>query len=144
MLRKHGSKASYYHLMPGFNSRLDTLQAAILRVKLKHLDRWNELRCSRALLYNQLLIQIYSVEPPYVEEHNKHSCNYYTIRIKDSHLDRSEIRKQLESRGIQTAVYYPLSLHVQDVYKPLGYKQGDFPQSEQIQQQSFLYPCILN
>jgi len=140
MLRKHGSKASYYHLIPGFNSRLDTLQAAILRVKLKHLDRWNELRRSRALLYNQLLSQIGSVEPPYLEEHNKHSYKYYTIRMKDSHLDRSEFRKQLESSGIQTAVYYPLSLHLQEVYKPLGYKQGDFPQSERAQQQVFSLP----
>lgn len=140
ILRKHGAKAGYYHLIPGFNSRLDTLQASILRVKLKHLDRWNELRRSRALLYNQLLSQIDSVEPPYVEEHNKHSCNYYTICMKDSRLDRSEIRKQLESRGIQTAVYYPLSLHLQEVYKPLGYKQGDFPQSERAQQQVLSLP----
>jgi len=140
MLRKHGAKASYYHQIPGFNSRLDTLQAAILRVKLKRLDRWNELRRSRAFLYNQLLSQIDSVEPPYVEEHHKHSYNYYTVRVKNSRLDRSELGKHLESRGIQTAVYYPLSLHLQEVYKPLCYKQGDFPQSEQAQQQVLSLP----
>ena len=140
MLRKHGSKASYYHLIPGFNSRLDTLQAAILRVKLKQLNRWNELRRSRALIYNQLLSQIDSVEPPYVEKNNKPSYNYYTIRLKDSSLDRNELRKHLKYRGVQTAVYYPLSLHLQEVYKPLGYKQGDFPQSEQAQQQVLSLP----
>ena len=140
MLRKHGSKASNYHLIPGFNSRLDTLQAAILRVKLKNLETWNEQRRSRAIIYNQLLSQIDSVEPPYVEKHNKHSYNYYTIRLKNSHLNRSEIRKKLESNGIQTAVYYPLSLHLQEVYKPLGYKQGDFPQSELAQQQVLSLP----
>ena len=140
MLRNHGSKTSYYHLVPGFNSRLDAIQAAILRVKLKHLDKWNELRRSKASLYSRLLSQIDSVEPPYVEEHNKPSCNYYTIRLKDSRLDRNELRKHLESKGIQTKVYYPLSLHLQEVYKSLGYKPGDFPQSEQAQEQVLSLP----
>ncbi len=140
MLRKHGSKISYYHIMPGFNSRLDALQAAILRVKLKHLDDWNQLRCSKASLYTHLLSQIDGIEPPYIEKHNKPSCNYYTIRLKDSHLNRSELRKYLESKGIQTMVYYPLSLHLQEAYKSLGYKPGDFPESEQAQEQVLSLP----
>ncbi len=140
MLRKHGSKISYYHLMPGFNSRLDTLQAAILRVKLKHLDNWNQLRCSKASLYTQLLSHIAGIEPPYIEKHNKPSCNYYTIRLKDSRLNRNELRKYLESKGIQTMVYYPLSLHLQEVYKSLGCKPGDFPESEQAQEQVLSLP----
>lgn len=139
-LGKHGSRTSYYHIMHGFNSRLDALQAAILRVKLKQLDRWNELRRSKASLYTRLLSQIDGIEPPYVEEHNKSSCNYYTIRLKDSRLDRNELRKHLESKGIQTMVYYPLSLHLQEVYKGLGYKLGDFPQSEQAQEQVLSLP----
>ncbi len=140
MLRKHGAKTSYYHLLPGFNSRLDALQAAILRVKLKHLEEWNELRRRKALLYTRLLSQIDGIEPPRVAEHNKPSCNYYTIRLKDSRLNRNELRKHLESRGIQTAVYYPLSLHLQEVYQSLGYKRGDFPQSEQAQEQVISLP----
>lgn len=140
ILRKHGAKTSYCHLMPGFNSRLDALQAAILSVKLKHLDEWNELRCHRALLYSQLLSQIDSIETPYMEEHNKSSCNYYTIRLKDSNLNRDKLRKHLEARGIQTAVYYPLSLHLQEVYKSLGYKLGNFPQSELAQEQVLSLP----
>ncbi|MFC2017476.1 DegT/DnrJ/EryC1/StrS family aminotransferase [Chloroflexota bacterium] len=140
MLRKHGSKISYYHLLHGFNSRLDALQAAILSVKLKHLDHWNELRRSKASLYTQLLSQIDGIEPPCIEEYNKPSHNYYTIRLKDSRLNRNGLRKYLESKGIQTIVYYPLSLHLQETYKSLGYKLGDFPESEQAQEQVLSLP----
>lgn len=140
ILRKHGTKTSYYHLLPGFNSRLDAIQAAILKVKLKHLDEWNELRRRRASLYTRLLSQINGIEPPYVEEYNKPSVNYYTIRLKDSRLNRDELQKHLEAKGIQTAVYYPLSLHLQEVYKSLGYKSGDFPQSELAQEQVLSLP----
>jgi len=140
ILHKHGAKTSYYHLLPGFNSRLDAIQAAILSVKLKHLDKWNELRRRRASFYTQLLSQIDGIEPPYVEEYSKPSGNYYTIRLKDSYLSRNELRKHLEAKSIQTAVYYPLSLHLQEVYKSLGYKPGDFPQSELAQEQVLSLP----
>jgi len=140
VLRKHGSRTSYYHIMHGFNSRLDALQAAILRVKLKHLDRWNEQRRSKASLYTRLLSQIDGIEPPHVEERNKSTFNYYTIRLVDSRLDRNELREHLESKGIQTMVYYPLSLHLQEVYRGLGYEFGDFPQSEQAQEQVLSLP----
>ena len=140
ILRKHGSKTSYYHLLPGFNSRLDAMQAAILRVKLKHLDEWNALRYRLTSLYTRLLSQIDGIEPPYVEEHNKPSGNYYTIRLKDSRLNRNGLRKHLEAEDIETAIYYPLSLHLQEVYKSLGYKPGDFPQSEQAQEQVLSLP----
>jgi dTDP-4-amino-4,6-dideoxygalactose transaminase len=140
ILRVHGSKATYQHVMHGFNSRLDSLQAAILRVKLKHLDKWNELRRSRASLYTRLLSQVNAIEPPYIEKHNRSSCNYYTIRLKDSRLNRDQLRKRLESKGIQSMVYYPLSLHLQEVYKYLCHKPGDFPQSEQAQEQVLSLP----
>lgn len=140
ILRRHGSKSSYYHILPGFNSRLDALQSAILRVKLRYLDGWNELRRSSALLYTRLLSGIDGIKPPYMEEDNKPSCNYYTIRLRDSHLNRDELRKHLEAKGIQTMVYYPLSLHLQEVYQSLGYKPGDFPQSEQAQEQVLSLP----
>jgi dTDP-4-amino-4,6-dideoxygalactose transaminase len=140
ILRKHGSKTSYYHLLPGFNSRLDAMQAAILRVKLKHLDEWNALRRRLASLYTRLLSQINGIEPPYIEDHSKPSGNYYTIRLKDPRLNRDELRKHLDAKGIQTAVYYPLSLHLQEAYKSLGYKPGDFPQSEQAQEQVLSLP----
>jgi dTDP-4-amino-4,6-dideoxygalactose transaminase len=140
ILRVHGSKTTYQHVMHGFNSRLDALQAAILRVKLKHLDRWNELRLRKTALYTKLLSQVDGIEPPHFEKNCKASCNYYTIRLKDSRLNRNELRKQLESKGIQTAIYYPLSLHLQEVYKYLGHKPGDFPQSERAQEQVLSLP----
>lgn len=140
MLRQHGARSGYHHLRPGFNSRLDALQAAILRVKLEHLDEWNELRRRHASLYGRLLGQIDGIEPPHVEEHHKPSVNYYTIRLKDPRLNRDELRQHLQARGIQTAIYYPLSLHLQEVYKPLGYKPGDFPHSEQAQGQVLSLP----
>jgi dTDP-4-amino-4,6-dideoxygalactose transaminase len=140
ILRVHGSKASYQHVMHGFNSRLDALQAAILRVKLKHLDRWNELRRNKAALYTKLLSQVDSIEPPHFDKNCRSSCNYYTVRLKDSRLNRNELRKHLESKGMQTMVYYPLSLHLQEVYKYLGHKPGDFPQSEQAQEQVLTLP----
>jgi len=133
MLRVHGSKASYRHVMHGFNSRLDALQAAVLRVKLGHLDRWNELRRGKAALYTRLLGSIDIIRPLHVEEYCKSSCNYYTIRVTDSTLDRSELRKYLEAKGIASMVYYPLSLHLQEVYRYLEHKLGDFPESERAQ-----------
>ena len=142
MLRRHGSRVSYYHLLPGFNSRLDALQAAILRVKLKYLDGWNRLRREKALLYTRLLGEIVGVEPPFVEEHNLTSANYYTIRLKGSHTDRDELRKYLKSEGIATMVYYPLSLHLQQVYGSLGYQPGDFPESEQAQERVLSLPMF--
>ena len=140
MLRVHGAQTAYYHRVPGFNSRLDALQAAVLRVKLRYLEGWNEIRREKASLYGRLLGQIEGIAPPYFEEHSKSSCNYYTISLTAPHLDRNELRKYLESKDIQTMVYYPLSLHLQEVYKDLGYKRGDFPQSEQAQEQVLSLP----
>ena len=140
VLRRHGSSATYHYVMHGLNSRLDTLQAAVLRVKLKHLDEWNERRRGRASLYNRLLSRIDGIEPPHSVEGTKPSCNYYTIRLKNSRLNREGLRKHLEAKGIQTAVYYPLSLHLQEVYAPLCYKRGDFPESEKAQEQVLSLP----
>ena len=87
-----------------------------------------------------MLSRIDSVEPPHFDRYRKSSCNYYTIRLKDSRLNRNELRKHLESKGIQAAVYYPLSLHLQEVYKYLGYKLGDFPESERAQEEVLSLP----
>ena len=140
ILRKHGASTTYYHTMHGFNSRLDALQAAVLRVKLKHLDDWNKMRRENALLYSRFLGQVDSIEPPYIDDRCESSYNYYTIRLKDSRLNRNELQKHLAAKGIQTAIYYPLSLHLQEVYKSLGYQRGDFPRSEQAQEQVLSLP----
>jgi dTDP-4-amino-4,6-dideoxygalactose transaminase len=140
MLRKHGSKVTYYHSLPGFNSRLDALQAAVLSVKLKYLEQWNDMRRRNAALYDSLLGQIPGIETTNVPQHCKPSCNYYTVRLKDARIKRAELRRHLESQGVQTMVYYPLSLHLQDVYKHLGYKPGDFPHSEKAQEEVLSLP----
>ena len=139
MLRNHGCKEKYYHLIHGFNSRLDSIQAAILRVKLGHLDEWIEVRRHKASLYGQLLEQIDGIKPPYVAPYSYHIFNYYTIRL-NSELGRDELREFLGSQGIATAIYYPLSLHLQEVYRDLGYKTGDFPASEQAQEEVLSLP----
>lgn len=143
MLRNHGCREKYYHLIPGFNSRLDELQAAILRVKLKHLNEWIELRRQKASLYTKLLGQIAGVSPPYIAPYSHHIFNYYTIRLNSSPQSKSirnNLQQFLTSQGIATAIYYPLSLHLQDVYKPLGYKPGDFLESEKAQGQVLSLP----
>ena len=140
LLHKHGANTNYHYLLPGFNSRLDTLQAAILKVKLKRLDSWNELRREKVALYEQLLNGIDGIEPPFVEEFSQPSFNYYTIRVKDSKLSRNQLKEYLMSKDIHTMVYYPLSLHLQEAYVALGYKQGDFPASEQAQEEVLSLP----
>ncbi len=139
ILRNHGCKEKYYHLIHGFNSRLDSLQAAILRVKLRHLNEWIELRRQKASLYSQLLERIDGIEPPYVAPYSYHIFNYYTIRL-NLRLSRDKLKEFLDSQGVATAIYYPVSLHLQEVYKPLGYKLGDFPQSERTQREVLSLP----
>jgi len=140
MLRNHGSKEKYYHLMTGFNSRLDELQAAILRVKLRYLDKWIELRRQKASLYNKLFSQIDGISPPYIAPDSYHVFNYYTIRLQGQRINRDALRAHLSSKGIATAVYYPLSLHLQEVYRGLGYRAGDFPEGETAQKQVLSLP----
>ncbi len=134
MLRNHGCKEKYYHLIPGFNSRLDGIQAAILRVKLKHLNNWITQRRQKAEFYSRLIGEIDGVEPPYTAPYAYHVFNYYTIRLRDCREGRDKLRQAFTAKGIATAIYYPLSLHLQDVYKSLSYKAGDFPNSEKAQQ----------
>jgi dTDP-4-amino-4,6-dideoxygalactose transaminase len=144
MLGKHGGKVSYFYNLVGFNSRLDTLQAAILSVKLKYLDEWISQRRNKAGLYNRLLTGIEGIYLPEPDRAGRHSFNYYTIRV-DSVLSRNKLREYLTSKGIQTIVYYPLSLHLQEAYKFLGYKPGDFPESERAQEEVIslpLYPVM--
>ncbi len=139
MLRNHGGQKKYFSSAPGFNSRLDELQAAILRVKLRHLEEWLKIRRQKAALYSRLLDQIEGIEPPYVAPDCHHIFNYYTVRL-DRKLNRDRLREHLNSQGIATAVYYPLSLHLQQVYKPLGYQAGDLPESEKAQEEVLSLP----
>lgn len=140
VLRNHGCKQKYYHFTPGFNSRLDSLQAAILRVKLRYLDQWIEQRRQKASLYSKFLGDIEGIELPYAAPYSHHVFNYYTILLKYPKVNRDKLIEYLNAQGIATAIYYPLSLHLQEVYKALGYKPGDLPKSEAAQEEVLSLP----
>jgi dTDP-4-amino-4,6-dideoxygalactose transaminase len=141
MLRQHGARSTYFHILPGFNSRLDAFQAAVLRVKFKHLDEWSELRRRKFELYNSLLHGVGNISTPQIDRNNITSANYYTIRLDDQ-IERDRLRQHLVSNGIETNIYYPLSLHLQDVYKNLGYKTGNFPEAEKAQERVLSLPMF--
>ena len=90
MLRQHGAKTTYYHIFPGFNSRLDAIQSAILRVKLNYLDDWSSKRRQVSILYSELLAELDAIEPPFVAQNNTTSANYYTVRLIDRRINRNE------------------------------------------------------
>lgn len=126
MLRNYGQKEKYHHLFIAYNRRLDTLQAAILRVKLKRLDEWNEARRENAQLYNELLPSAEVIRP--VEaSYAKHVYHLYVVRVQD----RDELQEYLKSRGVSTGIHYPIPIHLQEAYRYLGYQQGDFPITEE-------------
>jgi len=125
MLRRHGGKVKYHHCELGLNSRLDEMQAAIVRIKFQQLEKWNDARRHNAYRYNRLL-QATGVETP--NEINDVRCVYhqYTIRVNN----RDAVSKQLTAAGVGNMVYYPVPLHQQEVHQDLGYKLGAFPHSE--------------
>jgi len=125
-LRDNGRGEKYEHQMIGYNYRLDALQAAILRVKLKYLDEWNEKRRKNASIYNGLSKDL-DVITPYEEEYGKHVYHLYVIRIKK----RDEVYKFLQEKGILCGIHYPLPLHLQKAYQFLRYKEGNFPVAEE-------------
>lgn len=125
LLRRQGGRVKYYHEVLGFNSRLDELQAAILRVKLRHLDGWNESRRHVARRFDELLASC-DVVTPFVARDVQHVYHQYTIRAER----RDQLREYLRERGIGTMIYYPLSLHKQRLYQNLGYAGGSLPISE--------------
>jgi dTDP-4-amino-4,6-dideoxygalactose transaminase len=139
MIRTHGSNVKYHHKILGINSRLDTIQAAILLVKLKYIDRWNQRRMEIAGKYNELLKDISNIEIPHVRPYNKHVFHQYTIRIKNS---RDELREFLRAEGIQTAVHYPIPLHLQEAFKSFEYRKGDFPISEKLSKEVLSLPMF--
>jgi dTDP-4-amino-4,6-dideoxygalactose transaminase len=130
MLRVHGSKVRYLHESIGINSRLDALQAAVLQVKLKHLDRWADGRRRNAARYGQLFKEAKltdHVTLPFTAKGNVHVFNQFTLRVKK----RDELRVYLTDKGIGTEIYYPIPMHLQTCYRELGYQKGSFPISEQ-------------
>jgi len=135
-LRVHGENPKYYHKWVGLNSRLDTMQAAVLLVKLDHLSRWSELRRSNAEYYNQELSSIPQIQTPFIDTRAVSIYNQYTLICEN----RDGLMKHLADREIGCAIYYPLSLHLQECFASLGYKQGDMPVSEQMSEQVLSIP----
>jgi len=137
LLRDYGRKDRYEHVTIGYNSRLDTLQAAILRVKLKHLDEWNEKRRKNAALYTKLLKEKkIDIILPYEAEYAKHVYHLYAVRVKN----RKAVIDGLVEKGVRTLIHYPIPVHLQEAYKDLGYKKGNFPVSEKCCQEILSLP----
>lgn len=139
-LRVHGEGVKYHHRVVGGNFRLDALQAAVIRAKLPHLDRWSDARRANAALYTQLLEDLAHREPsllalPRVVT-DRHVFNQYVVRV----ADRDRVRERLTAAGIGTAIYYPLPLHLQECFAGLGYRRGDLPESERAADRAIALP----
>ena len=135
-LRNHGQTGKYLSSEPGWNSRLDEMQAAILRVKLRHLSNWQRARQSNAAEYTRLLNPFPGVMTPHTPEGLEHVFHQYTIRVEK----RDALQKFLAERHIGSAVYYPHPLHLQPIYAELGHKRGDFPHAERAAQEVLSLP----
>jgi len=138
LLRVHGMRPKYYHQIIGVNSRLDALQAAVLGVKLKYLDRWSDARRRNAEHYDKLLAEagVEEVATPSVRPNRRHIFNQYTIRCPR----RDELMDFLKRRGVGSEIYYPVPLHLQECFAYLGYKPGDLPVTEQASRECLSLP----
>jgi dTDP-4-amino-4,6-dideoxygalactose transaminase len=143
LLRAHGMQPRYYHQVVGINSRLDALQAAILRVKLPHLESWTIARQANAARYTLLLTecgldQILSL--PSAAPYSRHVWNQYIVRVPDGRRDA--LREHLKLAGIGTEIYYPVPLHEQQCFRSLGYRPGSLPESERAARESLALPIF--
>lgn len=131
VLANHGMKVRYYHDMVGINSRLDTIQAAILNIKLRHLDEYAEARRQAADYYNHAFETTDKIKTPVTAPFTTHVFHQYTMVLNDS-IDRTALQKHLSDNGVASAVYYPVPLHLQKAYRNPRYKKGDFPVTEHL------------
>jgi dTDP-4-amino-4,6-dideoxygalactose transaminase len=150
MIKDHGQSSKYNSEVVGINSRLDALQAAILNVKLRYLDQWNEQRCRIAQRYHQLLGAVPGLILPEELPTGQSVWNQYTVRVlqrlgengSSFLFDRNVVRAQLAERGISTMVYYPVPLHLQPLYQNLGDQADQFPVAEQLSQEVLSLPMF--
>ena len=141
LLRLHGEEQKYHHKIIGINSRLDALQAAVLRVKLRHLDEWTNARQRKAQQYELMFGDAglsEQIEPPFVRAGARHIFHQFVIRIRDGRRDA--LREHLRERGVGTDIYYPVPLHLQECFANLGYKEGDFPIAERAAKETLALP----
>ena len=137
VMRVHGAKPKYHHSLVGGNFRLDALQAAILRVKLKHLTRWTEMRRNHASRYRALFEEVGLLKGVSLPEDSAgHIYNQFVARFPD----RNRLQRFLREKGIETEVYYPVPLHQQECFRQLGYQSGDFPKAEAAARESLALP----
>jgi dTDP-4-amino-4,6-dideoxygalactose transaminase len=142
-LRVHGGATEYHHDEVGFNSRLDTFQAAVLRVKLPHLDAWSDARRERADTYTRLINEAELTEfvtPPFIIPGARHIFHQYVVRVPAARRDA--LLEHLKANGVGTKVYYPVPLHLQPCFAELGYKAGDFPESERAARETLALPMF--
>ena len=136
ILRVHGGKPKYYHAFIGGNFRLDELQAAVLNIKLKHLDAWSAARQRNAAYYDAAFARSGMVTPPQAIPGARHIYNQYVVRARS----RDALREHLAAAGVGTEIYYPVPLHLQQCFAYLGHKPGDFPESERAAQETLALP----
>ncbi|MFO7874584.1 MAG: DegT/DnrJ/EryC1/StrS family aminotransferase [Bacteroidales bacterium] len=130
MLVNHGMKVRYYHDSIGVNSRLDSIQAAILRIKLRRLDQYAAARRSAADYYDQAFADAPELTTPYRSPHSTHVFHQYTVKTHD--INRNELQEYLKSKEVPAMIYYPVPLHLQKAYKEYGYSEGDLPVTEDL------------
>lgn len=140
LLRNWGSTVKYVHSRLGYNSRLDTMQAAVLNVKLPHLDRWNARRYELAELYRRALSEIYGDLQllEVAESTSSHPHHLFVVRLREH--DRDHILRELQARGIGAGVHYPIPIHLQEAYRGLGKSQGSFPATERLSREILSLP----
>ena len=135
-LRTHGGSRQYFHDEVGWNSRLDALQAVVLEVKLRLLEGWTESRRENARFYDDAFAGIDGLAPPVAAEGKRHIYNQYIVRTER----RDELKQHLADHGVGSAIYYPLSLHLQPCFADLGYREGQFPESERASRETLSIP----
>ena len=140
MFRDHGQAQKYYHDMEGYNGRLDSIQCAILSVKLKHLAEWNEQRRAAAKRYNEMLARVESVIAPVNPAYSKPVYHLYVVRV----THREQFMKDLGAAGVGTGIHYPVPLHEQKAYAHLGYRKGDLPVTEKVVPEIVSLPMFPN
>jgi len=142
LLRNHGAEERYYHRFVGGNFRLDSIQAAIVLVKLKHLEKWHEARQRNAAYYNERFARCDAIETPYAEPHNRMIYNQYVLRISGK---RDAVQAHLNQKQIGNVIYYPVPLHLQECFADIGHKEGDFPEAEKAAKEVLalpIYPAL--
>jgi dTDP-4-amino-4,6-dideoxygalactose transaminase len=136
LLRNHGSETRYYHKMLGMNSRLDELQAAVLRIKLRYLEHWNTARRAIAQEYTKRLSGMPGVATPVETPDVKHVYHLYVIRTER----RDELLDWLQRHGVHAGIHYPVPIHLQEACRDLGYNEGDFPVAERVSKEIISLP----